>query len=82
MLSKFYTSFFSKTYLRDKLGPRLFCLFELRDSGEAFCCSHWDQRSKDHCPKDSGHKCICNNSTHESENLQDLFCKSYILNLN
>ena len=56
MLSKFYTflhlhfyTFFSKTYLRDKLGPRLLCLFELKDSGEAFCCSPSDQRSKDHC---------------------------------
>ena len=40
--------FFSKTYLRDKVGPRLLCLFELKDSGEAFFCSHSDQRSKDH----------------------------------
>ena len=35
--------------------------------------------------EDSGHKCVtnvCNNSVRESENLKDLFCKSYILNLN
>ena len=49
MLSKFHTSFFSKTYLREKLGPRLLCLFELKDSREAFSCSLSDQRSKDHC---------------------------------
>ena len=49
ILSKFYTSFFWKTYLCDKLDPRLLCLFELKDSGEAFCCSPSDQRSKDHC---------------------------------
>ena len=83
MLSKFYTLFFWKTYLRSKLGPRLLCLFELKDSGEAFCCSPSDQRTKDHIAvEDSGHKCVCNISTRESENLKDLFCKSYILNLN
>ena len=49
ILSKFYTSLFSKTYLRDKLGSRLLGLFELKDSGEAFCCSPSDQRNKDHC---------------------------------
>ena len=49
ILSKFYTSFFSKTYLHENLGPRLLCLFELNDSGEAFCCCPSDQRSKDHC---------------------------------
>ena len=32
--------------------------------------------------EDGGHKCTCNNSTRESENLMDLFCESYILNLN
>ena len=32
--------------------------------------------------EDSGHKCVCNNCTRESENLKDLFCRSYILNLN
>ena len=49
MLSKFHTLLFSKTYLRDNLAPRLLCLFELKDSGEAFCFSPSDQRSKDHC---------------------------------
>ena len=49
MLSKFHTSFFSKTYLREKLGPRLLCLFELKDNSEAFSCSISNQRSKDHC---------------------------------
>ena len=49
MLSKFHASFFSKTYLHDNLGPRLLCLFELKDNGEGFCCSLSDQRSKDHC---------------------------------
>ena len=32
--------------------------------------------------EDSGHKYTCNNSTCESENLKDLFCNRYILNLN
>ena len=32
MLSKFHALFFSKTYLRDNLGPRLLCLFEVKDS--------------------------------------------------
>ena len=49
MVSKFYTSVFSKRYLRDNLGSRLLCLFDLKDSGEAFCYSPLDQRSKDHC---------------------------------
>ena len=49
MLSKCHTLFFSKTYLRDNLGPRLLCLFELKDSSQAFCCSPSDERSKDHC---------------------------------
>ena len=75
MLSKFHTSSFSKTDLRNNLGPRLLCLFELKDSREAFCCSPSDQRSKDHIEY-SGHKCTCNNSTRESENLKDLFCKN------
>ena len=48
MLYKFHTLYFSKTYLHDNFGPRLLCLFELKDSGEAFC-SPSDQRSKDHC---------------------------------
>ena len=49
MLSKFHTLLFSKTYLCDNLGPRLLCLFELKDSSEGFCFSSADQRSKDHC---------------------------------
>ena len=49
ILSKFHTSFFSKTYLRDNLRPRLLCLFEFKQSGEAFCSSPSDQTSKDHC---------------------------------
>ena len=36
MLSRFYTSFFSKTYLPDNVGPRPLCLFELKDNDEAF----------------------------------------------
>ena len=32
--------------------------------------------------EDGGRKCVCNNSTPESENHKNLFCKSYILNLN
>ena len=82
ILSKFHTSFFSKPYLRDNLGPRLLWLFELKDSSEAFCCSPSDQRSKNHCRRRYCSHCTCNNSARESENLKDLFCKSYILNLN
>ena len=48
MQSKFHR-FFSKTYLGDNLGPRLLCLFQLKDSSEGFCYSPSDQRSKDHC---------------------------------
>ena len=48
MQSKFHR-FFSKTYLGDNLGPRLLCLFQFKDSGEGFCYSPSDQRSKDHC---------------------------------
>ena len=29
----------------------------------------------------SGHKCVCNNSIRESENLKYLFCKNDILKL-
>ena len=77
MQSKFHR-FFSKTYLGDNLGPRLLCLFQFKDSGEGFCYSPSDQRSKDHCRKDSDHKCTCNNSTCESKNLKDFFYTSYI----
>ena len=49
MLSKLHILFFSKTYLRDNLDPRLLYLFEIKDSGGTFCCSLSDQRSKDHC---------------------------------
>ena len=50
MLSKFLTLFFfSKTYLRGNLGPRLLWLFELNGTGKAFCCSPSYQGSKDHC---------------------------------
>ena len=55
MLPKFYTSFFSRTYLRDNLGPRLLCLFKLKDSNEAFCCSPSDQKAKISVVEDSGH---------------------------
>ena len=32
--------------------------------------------------EDTGHKCTCNNSFRECENLKDFFCKSYISILN
>ena len=41
--------FFSKTYLRSNLDPKLLHLFDLKDSGEAFCCNLSDQTGKDHC---------------------------------
>ena len=66
MLSKFHTSLFSKTYLRDNLSLRVLCLFELKESGEAFCCSPSDQRSKDHCRR--RYKSTCNNSSREIVN--------------
>ena len=68
MLSKFHTSLFSTTNLRDSLGPRLLWFFELKDSSKTFCCSPADQRSKDHCRR--RYKCTCNNSTRESETLR------------
>ena len=76
MLSKFYTSFFSKTYLHDNLGPRLLCLFELNNNGEAFAAVLQIKEAKIIVAEDSGHKCTGNISTRESENLKDLFCTS------
>ena len=77
MLSKFHTSFFPKTYVRDNLGPS-----NLRTAVELFAAVLRIKEAKIIVVEDSGHKCTCDNSTCESENLKGLLCKSYILNLN
>ena len=83
MLSKFDTLFFSKNYPRDNLGPRLLCLFKLKDSGEAFCCSPSDQRSKDHCRRRQWSQMFfLIILLVKVKPLKDLFCKSHTLNLN
>ena len=70
MLSKFYTflhlhfyTFFSKTYLRDKLGPRLLCLSNLRTVVKLFAAVLQIKEAKIIVVEDSGHKCICNVKT-------------------
>ena len=82
MLSKFQTSYFSKTYLRDNLRPRLLAVSNLRTAVKLFAAVLEIKEAKIIVVEDSGHKCTCNNSTRESENLKNFFCKSYILNLN
>ena len=80
MLSKFHTSFFQKlTYVTTSvLG---YCNFSnLRTAVRTAVLQI--REAKIIAVEDSGHKCVCNNSTRERENLIDLFCKSYILNLN
>ena len=70
MLSKFCASFFSKPYS------------SLRTVVKLFAAVPQIKETKIIVIEDSGHKCTCNNFTRESKNLNDLFCKSYILNLN
>ena len=82
MLSKFHTSFFQNlTYVTTSvLG---YCAFSnLRTAVKLFAAVLQIKEAKIIVVEDSGHKCTCNNSTRESENLQNFFCKSYILNLN
>ena len=82
MLSKFHASFFQKlTYVTTSvLGC---CAFSnLRTTLKLFAAVLQIKKAKIIVEWDSGHKCICNNSIRESQNLKDLFCKSYILNLN
>ena len=81
MLPKFHISFFSKTYLRSNVDPKLLYLFDFKDSGEAFAAMRQIKQAKIIVIEGSGHKCVCNNSTRESENLKYLFCKNDILNL-
>ena len=83
MLSKFYTPFFFQkpTYSTTSfLDYRAFS--NLRTVVKLFAAVLQIKEAKIIVVEDSGHKCTCNNSTHESKNLKDLFCKSYILNLN
>ena len=82
MLSKFHTSFFQNlTYVTTSvLG---YCAFSnLRTAVKLFAAVLQMKEAKIIVVEDSGPKCTRNNSTRKSENLQDLFCKSYILNLN
>ena len=81
MLSKFNTSFFSKlTYVTT--SALSYCVFSnLRTAVKFFAAVLQIQESKVIVAEDSGHKCTCNNSARETENLKDLFCKSHILNL-
>ena len=82
MLSKFHTSFFQKlTYATTSvLGC---CAFSnLRTAVKLFVAVLQTKKEKIIIVEDSGHKCTCSNSTRESENLKDLFCKNDILNLN
>ena len=60
-----------------------YCVFSnLRAAAKLFAAVLQIKEAKIIVVEDSGHKYTCNNSTRESENLKDLFCKSYILNLN
>ena len=76
MLSKFHTSFFFK-----KFPYRGYCsISNSRTAVKLFAAVLQIEEAKIIVVEDSGHK--CNNSTRESGNLKDLFCKSNILNLN
>ena len=71
MLSKFHTSFFPKTYVRDNLGPS-----NLRTAVELFAAVLRIKEAKIIVVEESGQKCTCNNSTCESENLKDFSVKA------
>ena len=84
MLSKFLTLFFffqKITYVATSvLG---YCGFSnLMTPVKLFAAVLHIKEAKTIVVEDSGPKCTCNNSTRESENLKDLFCKRYIFNLN
>ena len=81
MLSKFYTFFKKLTYVTTSVLD-YYAFSNLRTRVKLFAAVLQIKEAKIIVVEDSGHKCICNNSTRESENLKDLFCKSYILNLN
>ena len=75
----FILHFFQKlTYVKTSfLG---YCAFSnIRTAVKLFAAVLQIKEAKIIVVEDSGHKCVCNNSTLESENLKDLFCKSYIL---
>ena len=60
-----------------------YCAFSnLRTAAKLFAAVLQMKEAKIIVVEDSGRKCTRNNSTRKSENLKDLFCKSYILNLN
>ena len=77
MLSKFHTFFQKLTYMTTSvLG---YCTFSsLRTAVKLFAAVLQIKEAKIIVAEDTGHKCTCNNFTHESENLKDFFSKSYI----
>ena len=82
MLSKFHKLFFQKlTYVTTSVLD--YCAFSnLKTVVKLFATVLQIKEAKIIVVEDSRHKCTFNNSTRESENLKDLFCKRYILNLN
>ena len=81
MLSKFHIFFQKLTYvITSVLG---YCAFSnLRTTVKLFAGVLQIKETKIIVVEDSGHKCTSNNSTRESENFRDFFCKSYIWSLN
>ena len=82
MLSKFILHFFQQLIYVTSLVLGCCAFSNLRTAVKLFAAVLQIKEAKIIVVEDSGHKCTCNNSTRESENLKDLFCKSYILNLN
>ena len=77
MLSKFHTFFQILTYVTASvLG--YYASSNLRTVVKLFAGVLQIKEAKIIAVEDSGYKCTCNNSTRESENLKDFFCKSYI----
>ena len=83
MLSKFLTLFFFQKLTDVATSVLGYCGFSnLMTSVKFFAAVLHIKEAKTIVVEDSGPKCTCNNSTRESENLKDLFCRSYTLNLN
>ena len=83
MLSKFLTLFFFQKLTYVATSVLGYCGFSnLMTSVKFFAAVLHIKEAKTIVVEDSGPKCTCNNSTRESENLKDLFCRSYTLNLN
>ena len=82
MLSKFILHFFQQLIYVTSLVLGCCTFSNLRTAVKLFAAVLWIKETNVIVVEDSSHKCICNNSTRENENLKDLFRKSYILNLN